>query len=304
MGSVAQWLRRAGADLAASLPPLHPAAGLSADEQRRRAEAEAEQLLRWATGWTRAEMLLHWADPLPVDAADQLSEAVSRRAAGEPLQYIVGAAGFFGRTFVVRPGCLIPRPETEILVEAAVRLAQAHRWQGACADLGTGSGAIAVTLKLECPQLCVTGVDISEVALAVARENGHRLEADVRWVHADGVEWLKQWPMRSGDAGLHLLVANPPYIPTGHLGDLAAEVRAHEPALALDGGPDGLNFYRRLAEVGYAAFAPRSAAVLLEVGAGQAPAVAELFRTRWLGWTWQIVPDLRGIGRVVQGVWE
>lgn len=219
-------------------------------------------------GVDRARLLI---DDLVVEggAVRAYQDAVRRRAVDhEPVAYIVGRRGFRHIELAVDPRVLIPRPETEHVVEAVVELAP----EGASVvDVGTGSGAIALAVKDERPDLVVTGSDISEDALAVARANG------------GGVEWVRADLVPPGD--WDVVVSNPPYVRDDE--PLPADV-LHEPALALRAGPDGLAVFRRLAAVG----APLT---ILEVGAGQAPAVAALFgeaRT-------EIRRDLAGIERVV-----
>jgi len=310
-----------------------------AQERLRTARTEAEWLLEWVTGWSRVMLLLHLGDVLPTIERGRYEEAIARRLGGEPVAYIVGAADFYGRAFTVRPGCLIPRPETEVLAEAAIALARQYPVNSLCVDFGTGSGALAATMQLECPHLRVVGVDVSADALTIASANGARLMAAVEWVQADGFEWLRGLAQAGGTlpaaagpgraepqavtelrpAKLRLLVSNPPYIPSSDIGGLSRDVRDFEPHLALDGGLDGLDFYRALADLGPGIFAPGAAGLLLEVGFGQAQDVKALFRndsgwnssganssgandSGWTGWVFDVLPDLRGIDRVVRGV--
>ncbi|WP_026962841.1 peptide chain release factor N(5)-glutamine methyltransferase [Alicyclobacillus herbarius] len=263
------------------------------------ARAEAEQLLLAATGWTRTQMLIRLAHPLAPSYEARLREWVAERGKGRPLQHILGQADFYGRSFSVGPECLIPRPETEVLVEQAIRWLHEHP-DGRALDIGTGSGAIAVTLALECPIAEVHGLDVSPAALAWARDNARRLGATVYWHLGDAAAFL---PLQAGQ--WNLIVSNPPYIPTREVAKLDAEVRDYEPHLALDGGEDGLDFYRLLARNAALAFQPGPAAILLEVGHDQAHAVMRLFTdvhaSLWRGWRFQAIPDLRGILRVVMG---
>jgi release factor glutamine methyltransferase len=200
--------------------------------------------------------------------------------AREPVAYITGVKGFRHLDLHVDPRVLIPRPETETLVEAALALAQCAR----VVDVGTGSGAVALALKDERPDLAVTATDASEDALAVARANAARLGLDVRFVHGDLLE---------GVGELDAVVSNPPYVEVG--AELAPEIARHEPAQALYAGLDGLEVVRRLvAQAG-----ERGAAFLaVEVGAGQALAVEELARAAGFDRT-ERRADLAGIERVV-----
>jgi release factor glutamine methyltransferase len=265
-------------------------------------DREAEQLLEAATGMRRLEWITRLGAQLPTDAWDRLQAWTRRRAAGEPLQYIIGRAPFFGREFTVRPGCLIPRPETECLADAAIRWIRANRPNGRVVDLGTGSGILAITVALECPHVRVLAIDVSQAALAVARENADRLGArSITWLEADGRAWLRE--AAGNPHQCDVLVSNPPYIPSSELAELDLEVRAHEPVLALDGGPDGLDWYRAVCAAGPALFAEGPAALFLELGAGQADAVLSLFQSnpQWRAWHFAVTPDVRGIPRVLRG---
>ncbi|MCL6627341.1 peptide chain release factor N(5)-glutamine methyltransferase [Alicyclobacillus shizuokensis] len=281
--------------LARAFPGKHADAAEAAAVAR----CEAEQLLLAAAGWSRTELLVRLRDRLPEGVWGRFADTVAQRQSGRPLQYILGEAWFYGRSFAVEPGCLIPRPETEVLVACAIRWLRRH--PGArVLDIGAGSGAIAITLALECPQVEVHGVDISEAALRICRMNAHRLGARVQWHHADAPAFL-----RAQTGRWNAIASNPPYVPTLEVDQLDEEVRRYEPRLALDGGRDGLDFYRRLAKDARIAFAPGPAALWLEVGSGQAGAVIDLFQRDegrlWTGWRFDAVPDLRNILRVVVG---
>lgn len=153
---------------------------------------EAEALLLWLTGWSRARLVSSLSEELPKPVRLRLKEAVAKRCQGLPLQYVMGQAAFYGRLFVVRPGCLIPRPETEILADLAVHWIQRYQPQAIVADVGTGSGILAVTIQLECPQTSVYAIDLSQEALDVAKENVDRLApVNMHWVHDDGLRWLR-----------------------------------------------------------------------------------------------------------------
>ncbi len=213
---------------------------------------------------------------------------LARRAAGEPLQYILGEQDFFGLRFRVDGRVLIPRPETEILCEKALDFLRTRPGMKAL-DLCAGSGALAVTLALRCPDAEVWACDISPDALEVAGENARRFGAAVRFAQGDLFAPL------SGER-FDLIVSNPPYVARSDLDKLQPEVR-REPVLALDGGPDGLDFYRRIARE-----APphlhEGGRILLEVGAGQAEAVASMLAARNF-LPDEILRDLSGIPRVV-----
>lgn len=208
-----------------------------------------------------------------------------RRERHEPLAYIVGRREFYGRDFTVSPAVLIPRQDTETLVEAALRLGPPT---GRVLDIGVGSGAIAVTLKLERPAWDITGVDLSPEALAVAMQNAITLRADVRFLQSDGFGALT-------DERFDLIVSNPPYIGRDEI--LMPEVYDFEPHLALFAGEEGLAFYRRLAQEASNHLSV-GGMLLMEVGHTQAEAVRTLFEA--VGWRHvETFQDLAGIPRVV-----
>jgi release factor glutamine methyltransferase len=239
---------------------------------------DAEVLLAAAMGVSRAVVV---SDPLRgIDpgAARTFQDWARRRSGREPVAYILGVKGFRRLELAVDPRVLVPRPETEHVVEAALDLPAGAR----VVDVGTGSGAIALALKDERPDLDVLGTDVSADALAVARANGSRLGLAVTWLQAD---------LLDGVAEVDAVVSNPPYVRVGER--LPPEVARFEPAAALFAGPDGLDVYRRLVP------AVRAPFVALEVGAGQAPAVSDLLAAA--GFSLSVVKDLAGIDRVVVG---
>jgi release factor glutamine methyltransferase len=191
----------------------------------------------------------------------------------EPVSRILGVRGFYGRTFRISPATLDPRPCTETVIEAALEIADREGWRERpirILDVGTGSGALLVTLLAELPSATGIGTDISDGALAAARENARGLGV------ASRAAFLNRSILEGVDGTFDLLVSNPPYIPTGDIAALEPEVRDFDPAGALDGGVDGLDFYRALA-AGLAGRVPAGWA-LVEVGAGQAAAVESIFR--------------------------
>lgn len=213
-----------------------------------------------------------------------------RRAQGEPLQYILGTWEFYGLEFAVDPRVLVPRPETEILVDAALRLSAGHEFL----DLGTGSGNIAVTLAKLKPNARITTVDRSAEALDVARTNAraHGVEERITWVAADMSIYLE------ASQGLYdLIISNPPYIPSHDLKNLPVDVR-QEPAMALDGGPDGLGFFRTIIKS-----SPRllrgGAYLMMEFGDGQTAHIQSLVEGAGAFTDIQIHRDLAGRERVV-----
>ncbi len=198
---------------------------------------EAEALLARRLGRDRAWLYAHPEAELTDAEAAGWEAWVRRRAAGEPPQYIAGAAEFYGREFRVTPAVLIPRPETELLVAAVLERVAAEA-AARIVDVGTGSGCIAITLALERPRARVSGVDRSAAALAVARENAERLGARVGFAEGD---WLE-----AAAGPFDVIASNPPYVSDAELPALARAVREHEPHAALRAGPHGDEVYRRL----------------------------------------------------------
>ena len=231
----------------------------------------AEVLLAQSLGQPRAYLYAHpEAEPAP-GAHARFQAWIRRRGAGEPLQYLTGEQEFYGRVFQVTPAVLIPRPETELVIEAA--LERLPRDQPArVADVGTGSGCIAITLALERPQAQLTATDISAEALAVARGNAQRLTAAVHWLECDLLDAVP--------APLDLIVSNPPYIAECEWNVLQREVRDHEPRTALIAGPAGTEIYARL--LTQAAARLRSGGwLVLELGYDSAAAVRALLSSDW-----------------------
>jgi release factor glutamine methyltransferase len=219
-----------------------------------------------AAAWDRAEtwVLVHDRDDVPEEVAAVFGRWIARRAAGEPAEHLTGRCTFWGREFWVTPDVLIPRPETELIVERALGLGLGTGRR--VLDVGTGSGCLAATLALERPDWRVAAVDREPRALAVAHANGVRLGAEVAMVCGDLAT--------AYDVDWDLVVANLPYIPTGTMGVLPEEVR-REPRSALDGGADGLDLVRRLVADLDRVLAP-SGTALLELFEGQAGTVAGL----------------------------
>lgn len=252
---------------------------------------DAEVLLSHILGRDRLYLYVNFDQPLETAELAAFREAVKRRALRQPVAYITGYKEFMGRNFAVTPAVLIPRPETEILVETVMtRLGSVVA--PILLDVGTGSGAIIVSLLAGCTAARGVGVDISAAALAVAKENAIRLGVYERLE-------LRRGDLLAPAQGriFTAIVSNPPYIPDDELPDLAPEVR-HEPRAALAGGGDGLDFYRRLVAGAAACLSP-GGFMAFEVGVGQAPAVAAL-TTLATGLAVEgIVKDYAGIERVV-----
>ena len=273
--NIAEWLNRARTLLAESG---------CAD-----CEVDARWIAEDMLGMTWANLKFEGERAIPPEALRRLDSCLNRRMAGEPLQYVLGRASFMGLDFIVDRRVLIPRQDTETLVEAALIELRTHP-DGAVLDLCTGSGCVGLSINSLAPGCEVTLADISRDALDVAKQNARALGANVRLRCGD----LFQAVARER---FDMVVSNPPYIPQDQLSSLQREVR-YEPALALNGGEDGLDVYRRIAKDAPAHLKPRGA-VLLEVGIGQAEAVAELLREGLNTSAAGTINDLNGIQRVV-----
>lgn len=222
---------------------------------------------------------------LLVDPA-QLDARLARRYAGVPLQYIRGHTEFYSRDFLVDERVLIPRPETELLVEAALERAPRG---GAVIDIGTGSGCVAISIERERPDLHVLGVDRSPAALAVANVNRIRNQSQAALAASDLLSAVR--------GTFDVIVSNPPYVPLGEYEQLAVEVRIHEPRMALTPGPRGTEIIERLLDEAHARLAPNGF-VILEVGYGQEEEIRTLASAKRYDVT-AFLPDLAGIPRVV-----
>ena len=248
-------------------------------------------LLAHVLGVSRASIIAH-AERILNDAEEQrANQFLARRADGEPFAYLIGSREFYGRDFMVSPATLIPRPETEIIVEQALARLSGQNPPGMPAnidsmhisarvgtrvlDLGTGSGPIAITLALERTNMVVVASDFSRDALLVAEDNARRLNVAVEFIHSN---WYQNLVGRKFD----LIVSNPPYIATQEIATLEAEVRDYDPKLALDGGEDGLEFYRVLAGAA-GKWLQADGKIMLEFGEGQAEFIQEIFqKQKWI----------------------
>ncbi len=258
-----------------------------------RARLDAEMLLLHLIGKNRAWLLTHLDDAFGGCTSIGYSQQIERRLAGEPIQYITGECEFYGLPFRVNNDVLIPRPETEHLVEKVLGLASSFE-RPRIVDVGAGSGAIAVALAHSLPAARLTATDISDAALSVARGNAKRngVAERVRLLEGDLLAPV-------GGEQFEFVVSNPPYVADTDRETLALEVREYEPDIALFAGPHGLDIYRRLTPLAYDAVIP-GGYVLFEIGYGQAAAIAELFSTAGLN-DIQFTQDLQGIDRVIIG---
>jgi len=254
------------------------------------AALDAEVLVRHALGWDRAAYLARRTERAPHGFAERLAGFVDRRTRREPVAYIIGHREFWGLDFLVSPAVLIPRPDTELIVQAAVLLRHRGFAPTRLLDVGTGSGCLAVSLAREFPHAHVVATDISPAALAVARRNGDRLDVGARLslVEADLLDGL--------DDVDDLIVSNPPYVPSVSAPGLQPEVREHEPAVALFGGPAGLDLLGRLFAAAPRVLAP-GGWLIVEFGLGQEDDTRALAVAA--GWAVaEVHADLQGIPRV------
>jgi release factor glutamine methyltransferase len=259
------------------------AAGIAADA----AAIDAEVLARHVLGWDRAQLLSHYRDAAPAAFSERYQPLVDRRSRREPVAMITGTREFWSRDFAVTPNTLVPRPDTELIVEEALRILPDRA--STVIDIGTGSGCLAVTLAAERPQDLVVATDISHEALLVARANARRHQVDGRlqFVRTDLASGLR--------IQADLIVSNPPYVPYRDAGSLPVDVSDYEPAMALFGGRDGLAIIERLLLTLTPRLAP-DAAFIVEFGDGQEDDVAAAAEREG----WQVVRmrrDLQGIAR-------
>lgn len=258
------------------------------------AAIDADVLARHVLGWPREQMITHRRDPLP--AADEktfqtrFDAVVARRVEREPVAYIVGHREFWGLEFEVTRDVLIPRPETELIVEETLALAPGLGDSPVIVDVGTGSGCLAVALAHELPRARVIAIDVSTVALHVAKRNAdrHGVNARVTW-HAGSL-------LEPIDRPVDLIVSNPPYVPLGDAETLPPDVREYEPAVALFSGGDGLATIRAL--VAQASDRVRKDGWLIfEFGYGQAPAIREIIASATAWHLEKLREDLQGLPR-------
>ena len=254
-------------------------------------EVNAEWLLASLLNCSRTELPLRLDESIPDPQLEHLNSQAARRAKREPLQHILGTACFCGLKFQVTPAVLVPRPETEELIELAFEAAKTMPCP-VIYDFGTGSGCIAVTLAKRLAKAKVIASDISDEALRLAKANAeqHEVIKRVEFRQADSSA------LAAGEQ-VQLIVSNPPYIPTSEIAALEPEVRDYDPRLALDGGRDGLEFYRMLARLGQVALTP-GGSLIAEFGDGQEDEIESIFRKA----TWprvRFAEDLCGKPRIV-----
>jgi release factor glutamine methyltransferase len=267
-------------------------ASLRAGPHPDRARRDAEILLLHVVRRERAALLARWNEVLDSQEAACFVALIDRRLAGEPIQYILGETEFYGLPFRVTRDVLIPRPETEHLVEKVIEIAgrlPAHLPGPRIVDVGAGSGSIAVALAHELPQARITAIDLSAPALAIAEENAKRNAVAVRFLRGDLLGPV-------GEEQFEIVVSNPPYVPAAERATLAVEVRDYEPALALFAGNEGLDVYRRLIPAAFHVLTP-GGSLALEIGYGQQQAIAALLAQSNFSQI-EFFPDLQDIPRV------
>ncbi|UZJ80986.1 peptide chain release factor N(5)-glutamine methyltransferase [Fictibacillus sp. KU28468] len=265
--------------------------------KKRREPQAGELLLRHVLGdLSRTELLLGLDEELLPKQQEAFEAAVQKHGDGVPVQYIIGFEEFYGRRFSVNKEVLIPRPETEELVYEVLHRSM-MRFPGIekiqTVDVGTGSGAIAITLALENSRFSVTTIDIAEESLEVAKKNAEDLEASVRFIHGDLLQ-----PLIEGGEKTDIVVSNPPYIPDREIMELETIVKDQEPFRALSGGEDGYVFYRRFMEELPLVLNPQSI-VAFEVGHDQGQTVAEMLRVTFPGSVVSVVKDISQKERMV-----
>jgi release factor glutamine methyltransferase len=268
------------------------AAGHDPDDSRR----DAEILARAALAWDAADWLTHRQERATPQFLKALDTAIARRCKREPIAYITGTREFYGRRFCVTADVLIPRPETEVVIDEALAALRGHPSpRGATlqvADVGTGSGCLAVTMALERPEAAVLATDISAPALGIAAANS------ARWGVADRVELRQVSLVDDACRDLDLIVTNPPYVRDSEYPDLMPDVRDFEPRTALLGGSDGLDAIRALVPAAGRALKP-GGWLVMEIGRGQAADVSAIVAGLTELALVRVAPDLAGIPRVI-----
>jgi len=244
---------------------------------------QTELLLAHLLKLPRMKLYLNFDRALTTTETDALRELVKRRGTREPLQHIVGSTSFCGYEIVVSKHALIPRPETELLAELGWqwlgKTAAATNTSPTALDFGTGTGCIAIALAAKCPAARITALDVSPEALALARQNAgaNKVSDRLEFLQGDGFAALTSQPQT-----FDLIISNPPYIASAEIETLEPEVRDHDPRLALDGGTDGLDFYRALAAQARPCLKP-GGKIMVEFGDGQAEAIKKIFESeKWI----------------------
>lgn len=270
--------------------------GSSFLEEKNLEKKVAEILLLHHTKKSRMQFLLQLDEYLTEEEQTRFIADLNAYVAGTPVQYLTGVEHFYGRTFSVNEEVLIPRPETEELVYHVlekIKVKYGHDEKLRVVDIGTGSGIIAITLKLEYPALQMIAIDIAETSLEVAKNNAEKLQANVQFVQGDLL-----LPIIAKGEKVHLIVSNPPYIKSRDVEQLSPYVKDKEPRRALDGGEDGYDFYERIIEQSKKVLT-ENGMIAFEIGYEQGETVAELLKATYPNGTVEIIQDINGKDRIV-----
>jgi release factor glutamine methyltransferase len=255
---------------------------------------DAEVLLAQVLQTDRKGLFLSYADIVPKEQQETFQNLLSRRIKGEPVSYIIGRKEFWSLTFKVNPAVMIPRPETETLIEETLKIFSTQS-SPSILEIGTGSGAISIALATELSQASIIAIDISPEALSAAEENAfsHGVRS-IRFIKGNLFE-----PLDGENKIFDLIISNPPYIPTDAIPHLPPGIRNYEPLIAFDGGADGLEVYRKIIREAHNHL-KNGGHLLLEVGRGQYPVVSEIISENKKFSLPEIINDLSGIERVVK----
>ncbi len=260
---------------------------------------EAEILLAELMGWSRLELFLERSSILENHSAAVFEKAVERRSRGEPAAYITGNREFYGLEFIVNRDVLIPRPETELLVDAVLEWARNRAGNICGVDLGSGSGNLAVALTYHLPHSTFYAVDLSKKALQLAAANAvrHGVSGQIRFCQSDYFDVFSRMEL---PPRFNLIVANPPYLTSAEMGNLPPTIRDYEPRLALEGGQDGLNAYRSILGA-LPSFIRGPGLVALEIGSTQGAAILSLCRQLSIFHKLTLLHDYRDLPRILLG---
>ncbi len=248
---------------------------------------ESKNILSFLLKKDTSYLFAHSDQELSPEILNKYFDIINKRKEGYPLQYIYGYTEFFGRNFIVNRNVLIPRQDTEVSIENIIKVIRIEN-KKSFLDIGTGSGAVSITINLE-TNIKTVACDISKDALKVAKENAAKLKADVYFIQSDLFENIND--------KFDIIYSNPPYIESGVIDTLQAEVKEHEPILALDGGEDGLFFYRKIIE-NAPTFLNANGFLIFEIGYNQGEEVSRLMKNRF---DTKIIKDLNNLDRVIIG---
>ena len=255
---------------------------------------DAKELYMFQAGLDSVGFMMHWSDVLKDNMVDRYMELIDRRAAHEPLQYITGSQQFMNYKIEVNENALIPRQDTETVVQEAIRLIRENKG-GSVLDLCTGSGVIAIAIAGECKEAKVSASDISKEALELAAKNASKNHVKVSLTESD---MFAKFKSGLGTKKFDFIVSNPPYIETAIIPTLDPEVKDYEPTLALDGGEDGLEFYRIIAKHAPEHLKKRGQ-IILEIGYDQGESVPRIFSESGCFENIRVLKDLAGLDRIV-----